>query len=210
MATIEASTLSAPDVLRWNAKVVRADVPSPFTGHRQTFVHPGRWWELELVIGPLPAADAAAWQAALIRLAAGDSLSLGPLCWTAGGGPDYGRIRRGTATAATCASNTPVRPAGELWMSAVTPNEAAAFAVGDMLGVGGGVHMVLAAPTWDAGISRWRVPVFPGLASALSAGVSVELANPKGLWSLPRGAVGMVDNLWRACDGFAVPLVEAF
>ncbi|GHC02157.1 hypothetical protein [Cerasicoccus arenae] len=205
-------TEPSPESLRLNARHAVAITQSPYTGHSQAHAHPGRWWELEISLGEMHRDWAEAWIAAFIQLAAGETFVWGPRAVT---DVDFAPPR-GSITAVTISADTPTN-AGVLYIDDgdFSPDGSSGggisnWAIGDYLGIGGTLQKVLGPPTWNGSESRYELPVFPGLRTALSVDTAAELDNPTATFRLTAPAIDFFHHHYYGQDPITMAAVEAF
>lgn len=54
--------------IRWRRKSIVGVAASPFSGQQQIYAHAGRWWEADVTLPPMTAAQAKDWLAFVVNL----------------------------------------------------------------------------------------------------------------------------------------------
>ncbi len=162
---------------------------SPYTGSQQAVVYPGQWWEMDLVLPILTAAESASWEAFLGKLNGREGTFL------------LGDQGRPTARG-SCASapGTPVvngshaAQAQNLSISGA-PNSATNYIrEGDYIQIGTGsasrLHQALEDGSTN-GSGQVTIAVWPRIRTTLSNGTAITFSSPKGVFRLMENSIGI-------------------
>ena len=163
--------------LRWTQSSVVGESRSPFTLSRQTYVHQGEAWMVEVELIPMVRADAEAWLAWMLSLNGRQgSFLLGDV---------HGATARGTWL-----GESPVVQGGSQTGKTLKVDGVAPFATakaGDWFQLGSGssarLHKLTADATFDSG-GEATLDFWPRLRSSPSDNAALTIASAKGLFAL--------------------------
>ena len=208
MAITYPLSLPSSPTFRTSAWTPRSSVgvsESPWSFAQQTQVHGGRRWEVSVELPPMLRADAAEWQAFLLKLNGRQgTFLLGDPAATAlrGAGGGTPVVAGANAVGATSLNVRGLADVVSVWLA------------GDFISVGSGIntrlHMVLGTVNGNVGSPSGEaaVDIWPSLRAALSDGAAIAVASCKGTFRLADNAMPWTIDEMRVY-GFSFNAVEA-
>ena len=173
---------------------------SPFTGSTQVQSWPGSdWWEANIALPKLQAADAAVWSAFLAECRG--MLNVFYLSDPTYKGP------QGTVLGVPVVSGANNAMATQLATKGWTPNSFRLLLPGDYLQLGNRLHKILDVVNSDAS-GNATITVWPSLREATTDGQAINLNNPRGLFRLAENRRSVLTDETRL-SGVSVKAIEA-